>query len=115
LRNIFFDTGKFDLKNQSLVELKKLLYLLNENPEINIEIRGHTDNIGGEDFNMKLSRDRARAVYDYLIANGISHDRLQYSGYGFSQPLSNNESEEGRQENRRTEIMILDAGNGESE
>ncbi len=110
LRNIFFDTGKYDLKNQSVVELKKLLYLLNENPEIDIEIRGYTDNIGSEDFNIQLSQNRARAVFDYLIANGINRQRLQYKGYGFSDPLADNETEEGRQENRRTEIKILETG-----
>jgi outer membrane protein OmpA-like peptidoglycan-associated protein len=114
LRNIFFDTGKFDLKGQSLVELKKLLNLLNENPEINIEIRGHTDNTGGEEFNMQLSQNRARAVFDFLVAEGISRDRLRYKGYGFSEPLSDNESEEGRQRNRRTEIKILDTGQGKN-
>jgi len=111
LRNIFFETAKSELKPESKVELEKLIEFLNSNPKIVIEISGHTDNIGSEDFNQQLSSNRAKAVFDYLIQNKIESSRLTYKGYGFLQPLQSNETEEGRSQNRRTEIKILQIAN----
>jgi outer membrane protein OmpA-like peptidoglycan-associated protein len=107
LKNIFFDTDKFDLKPASVSELTKLIQLLKANPGIRIEISGHTDNHGTADHNLVLSRNRAQAVYDYLVSNGIPKERLTFAGYGMTRPIDTNDTEEGRANNRRTEFKVL--------
>jgi outer membrane protein OmpA-like peptidoglycan-associated protein/tetratricopeptide (TPR) repeat protein len=107
LKNIFFDTDKYDLKKESLSELAKLIQLLKGNPEIHIEISGHTDNQGSADYNIVLSRNRAQTVYDYLILNGIAKERLSYSGFGMTRPIDTNDTETGRANNRRTEFRVV--------
>lgn len=107
LRNIFFDSGSFVLKSESDFELKRLLDLLTANPGLKIRINGHTDNIGSESDNLNLSENRAKAVYTYLINEGIPANRLSYKGFGETKPMSSNETEEGRQSNRRTEFEIV--------
>ncbi len=107
LNNIFFDTNKFDLKRESLAELQKLVDFLNVNPTLKIEISGHTDNVGNDELNQTLSENRAKAVYQYLVQNGIAASRLQYKGYGKTQPIATNDSDEGRSKNRRTEFKII--------
>ena len=107
LKNIFFDTDKYDLKPESYIELEKLLQLLQTNSSLRIEISGHTDSIGSEKHNLGLSQNRAKAVFDYLIAKGISYDRMTYFGFGFSQPIDTNKTETGRANNRRTEFRIV--------
>ena len=108
LKNVFFDTDKFELKPESEAELQKLVSFLNKNPNIKIEIGGHTDNKGSEEYNLKLSENRAKAVYEFLINNGIKRSSLSYKAYGFSDPIDNNETPEGRAKNRRTEFKILE-------
>ena len=108
LRNVFFDTDKYELKPESEVELLKLISFLQDNPKIKIEIGGHTDNIGNEEYNLNLSKTRAKAVYEFLIKNGIEENRLTYKAYGFSKPIDNNETPEGRTNNRRTEFKVLE-------
>ncbi len=107
LNNIFFDTNKSDIKNESKSELKKLIDFLNLNPAVRIEISGHTDNVGTVQFNQSLSENRAKSVYQYLIRNGINAGRLVYKGYGETQPIASNDNEENRSKNRRTEFMII--------
>jgi outer membrane protein OmpA-like peptidoglycan-associated protein/tetratricopeptide (TPR) repeat protein len=107
LKNIFFDLGKATLRSESTNELERLGKLLYDNPTIKIEISGHTDNKGSADLNKKLSDGRAKAVVDYLISKGITGDRLTYVGYGKEQPIASNDTEEGRQQNRRTEFKII--------
>ncbi|MCX6231658.1 MAG: OmpA family protein [Bacteroidetes bacterium] len=107
LNNIFFETDKFDLKPQSKVELNKLLALMKQNPGLKIEISGHTDNVGSEAHNISLSGSRARAVYDYLVTNGIAAARLTSKGYGWSKPVDTNDTEAGRANNRRTEFKVV--------
>ncbi|MGE5425237.1 MAG: OmpA family protein, partial [Syntrophothermus sp.] len=107
LRNIFFDTDKFTLKTESVIELDKLVTLLKANPALKIEISGHTDNQGGAGYNLTLSKNRAKAVYDYLISKGINTERLTYQGYGMTQPVDVNTTEEGRANNRRTEFKVM--------
>ena len=107
LKNIFYATDSYKLDTKSVVELTKLLDLLKNNPALRIEISGHTDNIGADDYNLELSRNRANSVYSYLIDSGINKNRLEYKGYGESEPISSNETERGRAENRRTEIKII--------
>lgn len=106
LNNVFFDTNKFDLLPESKVELQQLISFLQKNPKVAIEISGHTDNVGEDRTNMLLSENRAKAVYSYLIANKINASRLTYKGYGETRPAGENDTEEGRQRNRRTEFSI---------
>jgi outer membrane protein OmpA-like peptidoglycan-associated protein len=106
LKNIFFDTDKYDLKDKSITELQKIIRFLNENPQIRIEISGHTDNTGSPSYNQQLSEKRALSVYNYLINNGIIKEKLSWKGYGQSNPKASNETESGRQENRRIEFQI---------
>ncbi len=107
LKNIFYETAKFDLEEKSRVELNKLAEFLKENPRVRIEISGHTDNVGKYRDNLLLSERRAQKVYEYLIRNGIDASRLSFKGYADTKPIATNETEEGRALNRRTEITIL--------
>ena len=107
LKNIFFETASYDLLPESQVELNKLVAFMVNNPTINIEIGGHTDNVGKPEDNQLLSENRSRSVRTYLIENGISEDRMQYMGYGQEQPVDTNETPEGRANNRRTEFKVL--------
>jgi len=107
LNNIFFDTNKFDLKPESLAELQKLVDFLTVNPSLKIEISGHTDNVGNDQLNQTLSENRAKAVYQYLVDNKVDPARLQYKGYGKTQPIATNDTGEGRSQNRRTEFKII--------
>ena len=107
LRNIFFETNSFKLKNESKYELIKLKEFLKSNPNVRIEISGHTDNVGADAANQTLSTNRAKSVYDYIIKQGIEPTRLVFKGYGKSQPIETNSTETGRSKNRRTEIKII--------
>jgi len=107
LNNIFFNYNKATLRPESKTELENLIKLMNDNPNIKIEISGHTDNIGSAAYNQKLSESRAKAVVDYLIEHGIERSRLSYRGYGFDKPIAPNDTEEGRQLNRRVEFKII--------
>lgn len=107
MNNIFFDFNKSSLKDESFPELKRLIQLMNENKSIVIEITGHTDNIGEDDYNMKLSQSRSEAVMKYLQANGIASGRVTARGYGETKPLVSNDSDDGRAENRRVEFVIV--------
>lgn len=107
LRNIFFDTGKADLRKESKSELERIFKFLKEKSGIKVEIAGHTDNVGTDENNKILSENRAQSVVDYLIKAGISSERLQARGYGESLPIATNDTDEGRQQNRRTVMEIL--------
>lgn len=107
LKNVFFETDSYELKPESKAELQKLIEFLNQNPTVAIEISGHTDTVGTEDYNLKLSKSRAEAVYNYLIDNNIDAARMTYAGYGFSKPMSTNDTPEGRALNRRTEFRVV--------
>lgn len=107
LRNIFFPTGQWNLDERSMAELNTLVNFLEKNPDLVVEIGGHTDNVGTVAFNQHLSEQRARSVVNYLISKGISPDRLTWQGYGMSRPVASNDNEEGRTLNRRTEVKIL--------
>jgi outer membrane protein OmpA-like peptidoglycan-associated protein len=108
LRNIFFDFDKFDLRPESKTELDRLLKIMVENPTIRIRINGHTDNKGSRAYNITLSNNRAKAVVDYLVAAGIAKSRLEYQGFAFDVPIDTNDTDEGRQNNRRTEFEIIE-------
>jgi outer membrane protein OmpA-like peptidoglycan-associated protein len=107
LKNIFFETASFTLKEESKIELQKLKSFLVLNAATTIEIGGHTDNVGDKKSNQILSENRAKAVYDYLIANEIAKERLTFKGFGDSMPIDDNNTETGKANNRRTEFMIL--------
>ncbi|MEO5642229.1 MAG: OmpA family protein [Bacteroidia bacterium] len=107
LRNVFFDYAKSTLKPESSQELDLLVKILTDNPTIRIELSGHTDSRGAEDGNQRLSEARAKSCVDYLVAHGIKMDRLEFKGYGETQPIDTNETEAGMANNRRTEFKIL--------
>jgi OmpA-OmpF porin, OOP family len=107
LNNIFFEFGKAVLKEESFVELDNVVTFMNKNPVMEIAIAGHTDNVGADEANLKLSGERAKAVLDYLISKGISASRLTSKGYGETQPVGSNDTEEGKQQNRRVEFRIV--------
>ncbi|HEU0063507.1 MAG TPA: OmpA family protein [Flavisolibacter sp.] len=106
LHNIFFDYNKYDLKKESEAELDKLVQFMNDNPTVKILIEGHTDNIGTTSENLKLSENRAKAVVNYLVSRHISFQRLSSKGFGASKPIAENNTEQGRAKNRRTEIKV---------
>lgn len=107
LKNIFFDVAKFELKEASMVELDKLVQLLQENLSVKIQIGGHTDAVGAAADNAKLSANRAKAVVAYLISKGIGATRLSYKGFGATQPVAGNDTDSGRAQNRRTELKVI--------
>jgi len=107
LKNIFFEFDSYDLRPESISELEYLRDFLVRNPELRIEIGGHTDSKGSNQYNLELSKQRARVVYQYLIDHGIDKNRLTYKGYGETKPVRSNETEAGRAANRRTEIRVI--------
>jgi outer membrane protein OmpA-like peptidoglycan-associated protein len=117
LENVFFDLNKSTLRPESRIELNRLVAYLNSNPEMHIEIGGHTDSRGSAADNLKLSNDRAKSVVEYLIAQGIAANRLSSKGYGSSQPMvadseiaklpGEAEKERAHQRNRRTAYRIV--------
>ncbi|MDB5195834.1 MAG: OmpA family protein [Flaviaesturariibacter sp.] len=107
LRNIFFDTKKYEIKPESGAELDRLAQFLVDNPTVSIQVEGHTDNVGTAADNQKLSAQRALSVVNYLIYKGIKDKRLVPKGFGATKPVADNKTEEGRSQNRRTEIKVL--------
>lgn len=107
LQYVSFETGSAGLKDISRYELDYVAEALNNNPELRVELAGHTDDTGSEETNQTLSQNRAEAVKKYLVDKGIRADRLVAKGYGATQPLESNETEAGREANRRTELRIL--------
>lgn len=108
LNDIYFTTASYQISQRSFIVLNNFINFLNTNSSVKIEIRGHTDNVGSLETNLTLSKNRAKAVYDYLIQKGISRDRLQYEGYGPNDPIESNDYEAGRAKNRRTEFYIME-------
>ncbi len=108
LRNVFFQTGSATLSAESAPELDKVVRLMSANPKVKIELGGHTDNVGGADFNLKLSTARAEAVKTYLMQKGVAAERIVARGYGETSPVAPNDTPEGRAANRRTELKILE-------
>jgi len=106
LNNIFFEFDSYELKNSSITELEKIKTFLQQNPDIHVEIQGHTDNVGNAPYNLELSGKRAMAVFSYLVDQGIDQERVTYKGYGEEKPVASNEDENGRSLNRRIEFEI---------
>jgi outer membrane protein OmpA-like peptidoglycan-associated protein len=107
LKNIYFDFDKTTLKQQSFVELNKVVDFLKQNSTVEVEIAGHTDNKGSDDYNLNLSQGRSQSVVDYLISQGIDGYRLTAHGYGESKAIETNDTEEGRANNRRVEFTVV--------
>ncbi|MDD2385846.1 MAG: OmpA family protein [Bacteroidales bacterium] len=107
LDNVYFDTGKSTLKPSSYEELNNLYKYLSLKKTTVVEIAGHTDDIGSDELNMTLSQNRANSVRNYLIKKGISPDRIIAKGYGETQPIAINDSDENRAKNRRTEVRLI--------
>jgi outer membrane protein OmpA-like peptidoglycan-associated protein len=107
LNNVFFDFDKWDLRPESFVELDRVVKLMQDNPTLEIEMSAHTDSYGSDDYNFKLSDNRAKSAMDYILSKGISPTRITAHGYGETKPVATNETDEGRQINRRVEFQIL--------
>lgn len=108
LNQIYFEFNSSELLTISYIQLDSLYNILVEKPSVRIEIRGHTDNIGNEGYNKKLSVERAASVYNYLLDKGIPKTRMKYRGFGPNVPVADNSTEEGRELNRRVEIFIVE-------
>jgi outer membrane protein OmpA-like peptidoglycan-associated protein len=107
LDNIYFETGKAVLRPESFDALDQVYRFLDNNPTVKLEISGHTDNTGSLRINTRLSKERAKAVVDYLTSRGIPEERLVYEGYADTQPIAPNNTAEGREKNRRVEFKVL--------
>ena len=108
LRDIYYETNDYSLTQESKMLLALFIEFLRENPTVKVEIQGHTDNVGRDDDNLLLSENRAKSVYDYVIEQGVDAKRLRYKGYGESNPIASNSTEEGRAKNRRTVFLIYE-------
>ena len=107
IRNVVFAYDSFVLEKESFPELQRVVKMMKDNPDLSFEVRGHTDNSGTDAYNDNLSKERAKAVYYYLISQGISASRLTYNGYGSHFPVMSNDNDKGRSLNRRTEIRVI--------
>ncbi len=107
LENVYFNTGSAVLKPESFPALNNLLEVMKLKPTMVIEIAGHTDDVGDDNSNLKLSQDRAESVRNYLVKNGIIPNRVTAKGYGETQPIADNSTPEGKAKNRRTEVRII--------
>ena len=109
LEDVLFEVNGADLQPGAQMELLRLVEYLKQNPDRNMLIEGHTDDTGSSDYNLQLSQLRARSVESFLVGNGVPADRVRSIGYGETRPEAPNDSATGRQQNRRVEIVILDA------
>lgn len=106
--HVFFISGKATFSRWSSPALRDWVQVLREHPNLNVQINGHTDDVGSAEENLQLSDDRAKAVYEYFISKGIDKDRLRYKGFGETRFISDNQTSEGRRQNRRVELEIID-------
>jgi outer membrane protein OmpA-like peptidoglycan-associated protein len=106
-QQVHFATAKWRVLPDSFPLLNQVVQALNDFPKIRVSVEGHTDNVGGDAYNLNLSQRRAEAVRDYLVAKGISPDRLQAVGYGLTKPIASNKTAKGKAQNRRTEFRIM--------
>ncbi len=107
LNDIYYKTNSAQLEIVSIAVVKEFANFMKANPGIKVKIAGYTDNVGSEESNQALSANRASTVMQALIKEGISTGRLSYQGYGAANPVAGNDTEEGRQQNRRTEFIII--------
>ena len=107
LNHIYFEQSKHNLLETSFEELNRVATLMKENPTMEIQLEGHTDNVGDFMLNVELSRNRVSAVKDYLVSKGVEEKRILVKGYGSTRPVASNSNEKTRQQNRRVEFLIL--------
>lgn len=110
INRLYFDADAYEIKEESFDDLNLIAYFLIDNPEVSVEIGGHTNDLPSDEYCYRLSRERARAVTNYLISQGVDEDRLTYRGYGKRQPVATNKTAVGRRMNQRVEIKILKMG-----
>lgn len=108
LHDIYFDFASAEIQKKSFIVLDNFVDFLNENPNLTFEIHGHTDDVGDDQSNMILSKQRAKTIYDYLLNKGINASRMNHLGFGEERPIASNETDEGQAQNRRTEFFIVD-------
>jgi outer membrane protein OmpA-like peptidoglycan-associated protein len=106
MSDVLFDTGKYTLKPGAREKLAKVAGILVTHPELKIEVEGHTDNVGGPEFNQRLSENRAYSVRDYLVSQGVPAALIIARGFGESTPVTSNDTTDGRQQNRRVELVV---------
>ena len=106
MSDVLFDTGKYTLKPGAREKLAKVAGILLAYPGLNIQVDGHTDNVGGEEYNKNLSEQRATSVRDYLVQEGVAMNSVAAKGFGKTQPIASNETSAGRQTNRRVELVV---------
>ena len=106
MSDVLFDTGKYSLKPNTQISLAKVAGILQAYPGLKLQVEGYTDSVGGESYNQKLSENRADAVRDFLLAQGVSHDNITSTGYGESSPVADNNSASGRSQNRRVQLVV---------
>ena len=106
MADVLFDFGRYDLKPDAKIKLAKLAGIIQAHPGLNLAIEGHTDNIGSDEANMKLSQQRGDAVRDFLVQQGLGADTVTAVGLGKAEPVADNSTNEGRQKNRRVEIIV---------
>lgn len=108
ITNINFEYNKFEIPDSSAIDIRELAIYLNKNKDYRLHLLGYTDNIGTQEYNQKLSEQRAKAVKKLLVENGVHEDRINYIGNNYDNPLASNETEHGRSRNRRVEIVVLE-------
>ena len=104
--DVLFDFGKYNLKPDTKITLAKLAGIIQSHPGLHLAIEGHTDNIGSDEANMKLSQQRGDTVRDFLVQQGLAADTVTAVGLGKAEPVADNSTNEGRQKNRRVEIIV---------
>jgi outer membrane protein OmpA-like peptidoglycan-associated protein len=112
MSDVLFDTGKYSLKQNTQVSLAKVAGILQAYPGLKLQVEGYTDSVGGEAYNQKLSENRADAVRDFLLAQGVPHDNITSTGYGESNPVADNNTASGRSQNRRVQLVVSGAAIG---
>jgi outer membrane protein OmpA-like peptidoglycan-associated protein len=106
MADVLFDTGKYDLRQEAREALAKVSGIVLAHPGLNLEVEGHTDSTGGDALNQRLSEDRANAVREYLVVQGLDVDSITARGFGKSMPVATNDTAAGRQKNRRVELIV---------
>ncbi|HRN43031.1 MAG TPA: OmpA family protein, partial [Vicingus sp.] len=107
INNINFATNSFEITPKIILVLNEFIAFLKDNPTVKVAIHGHTDNVGDANQNLALSENRAKEVYNYLILEDIEPSRLSFKGFGSTKPIADNNTEEGKAKNRRTEFVVV--------
>jgi outer membrane protein OmpA-like peptidoglycan-associated protein len=106
MSDVLFDTGKFSLRPLAREKLAKVAGIVSGHPGLRLDVEGYTDSVGGDDYNQKLSEDRGEAVRSYLTQQGMAGGSVTSKGFGKTQPVASNDTAQGRQQNRRVELVI---------